>query len=171
MTQVDIDTLNTFLTLIAILGSVAGSWAVTSYRIGRLEKDRKEDKDAFITERDSYRKSQQMEKVRDVENFQRLASDLSAEIKALDGRVREHTGNLYEGLDDIRGAGGILESRVSALETTMEPGKVHEFNQWRGQISSELSRAKEDVRRVEEHLLQEVRRNADACKACASKKE
>lgn len=148
MDTVTINTVNTFLTIAAVFASIVGSWYVTGYRVGRLEQDRKEDRRAHNAERE-----------KDIQNLQATDREVSSRVDALDARVREHTGNLYEGLDDVRGAGGILESRVSAIETTMQPDRVHEFNRDLGAKEARLSRAETDIRRLEEHLLEEIRSN------------
>lgn len=123
------------LNALTVGASLVAAFAVAKYRIDRLEKDQEKDD----------------------QNFQRIVSDLTARIEAADGRMRQHSGNLYEAVDDVRRAGGILESRVSAIETTLRPDRVHEHNQRLGANEARISHIEKGLARVEDHLLEEIR--------------
>lgn len=145
----DLTTTNTLIALGAVLVSVGGSWFVMGYRLNRIEADRKEDRRGATQERRT-----------DNENFQRTISELSARVDAVDERMRKHSGNLYEAVDDIRGAGGILESRTSALETVLDPARVHEHNRQQGAQEQKLSDLATSVQRLEDHLIDMLRLKA-----------
>lgn len=125
---------NVLLNIGTVVATVVATGVLVKYRVDRLEIDRE----------------------KDAQNIQTAFSNLTTEIKAVDDRLRDHTANIYEGLDSIRNAGGILESRVSALETVLDPRRVHEHNKRQGAESEQLRRLAEDVRKLE-GLIEKIR--------------
>lgn len=133
---------------ITLTGGIA-VFFLLKYRVDQLEANRKEDL-----------KKAEVERGKISENLQRTTVELSSRLEGVDGRVRHHTGNIYEALDAVRGAGAVLESRVGAIETSFNPARIHEWNQRQGEQSEKLRRVAEDVRRLEDNLLDEIKFNA-----------
>lgn len=132
-----------------IVVSIISSAAVAMWRLKAAEDKQEAD-----------RKSIESRRKDDAQNLSTTLVGLNTRIDALDSWSRSQVGSLFSRSDENRQAGGILESRLGALENFFDAKTIHEHNQQKGASEARLSGVEKSVDRLETEFLSLVKSGA-----------